>query len=463
MLERIGAAAERFVRRYMPDPFLLVLLLTVLTFGIAWPLMPAGVAEGASAGARFAGVIRKLGTLCEHWFRGFWELLSFAMQMVLIVVTGEAIAAAPRVSRALSWLAARPRTQWQALVATTFAAMILGWLHWGFGLVAAGLFAREVAVQAKRRGTELHYPLLGAAAYTSMLLWHAGTTATAPLLINTKGHFLYSEIGIVPLSQTVLTPWNLLACGVLLASVPFVIAAMRPRRGCVPISDEALAETAPDAPAAAPAERTLALRVDESYATSVVVACLGAGFLVPYLWRRGASALDHNVVNFTFIMLGLLLHRSPVAYARAVMRSLRGTSGIVLQFPFYGGIMGVMRDSGLGHAIAQFFVGFATAHTLPFFTYLLSVLTKLFVPSGGGEWAVEGPVMIRAAKTLGASVGQTTMGVAYGNMVGNMFQPFWAIPLLGILGLKARDIMGYCLVLFLVAFPILGLTLLLAR
>jgi short-chain fatty acids transporter len=453
MLERIGAAAERFVRRYMPDPFLLVLLLTVLTFGIAYPLMPSSL-----------GAVGKLGTLCEHWFRGFWELLSFAMQMVLIVVTGEAIAAAPRVSRALSWLAARPRTQWQALVATTFAAMTLGWLHWGFGLVAAGLFAREVAVQAKRRGTELHYPLLGAAAYTSMLLWHAGTTATAPLLINTKGHFLYSEIGIVPLSQTVLTPWNLAACGVLLFTVPFVIAAMRPRTGGVPISDEAMAETAADAAPPPPAgERTFALRIDESYATSVVVACLGAGFLVPYLWRRGASALDHNVVNFTFIMLGLLLHKSPVAYARAMMRSLRGTAGIVLQFPFYGGIMGIMRDSGLGHAIAHFFVGFATAHTLPFFTYLLSVLTKLFVPSGGGEWAVEGPVMIRAAKEIGASVGQTTMGVAYGNMVGNMFQPFWAIPLLGILGLKARDIMGYCLVLFLVAFPILALTLLLAR
>jgi short-chain fatty acids transporter len=452
MLERIGAAAERFVRRYMPDPFLLVLLLTVVTFGIAYPLVPA------------AGPMRKLGALCEHWFRGFWELLSFAMQMVLIVVTGEAIAAAPRVSRALAWLAARPRTQWQALVATTFAAMTLGWLHWGFGLVAAGLFARAVAVQAQRRGTELHYPLRGAAAYTAMLLWHAGTTATAPLLINTKGHFLYNEIGIVPLSQTVLTPWNLAACAILLATVPFIIAAMRPRQAGVPISDEAMAETAPEAPSlAAPRERTFAVRVDESYATSVIVAGLGAGFIVPYLWRRGASALDHNVVNFSFIMLGLLLHRSPVAYARAVMRSLRGTAGIVLQFPFYGGIMGIMRDSGLGHAIAHFFVGFATARTLPFFTYLLSVLTKLFVPSGGGEWAVEGPVMIRAAKELGASVGQTTMGIAYGNMVGNMFQPFWAIPLLGILGLKARDIMGYCLVLFLVAFPILGLTLLLAR
>jgi short-chain fatty acids transporter len=460
MLERIGAAAERFVRRYMPDPFLLVILLTILTFGIAFPMMPAG---GAGGGASAVGALRKVGPLCEHWFRGFWELLSFAMQMVLIVVTGEAIAAAPKVSRALSWLAARPRTPWQALYWTTFAAMILGWLHWGFGLVAAGLFAREVAVQAKRRGTALHYPLLGAAAYTAMLLWHAGTTATAPLLINTRGHFLYDEIGIVPLSQTVLTPWNLAACGVLLAAVPFVVAAMRPRRGAIPISDEAVADTAPEAAPAAPAERTFAVRVDESYATSVVIAAFGAAFILPYLWRRGASALDHNVVNFSFIMLGLLLHRSPVAYARAVARSLRGTAGIVLQFPFYGGIMGIMRDSGLGHAIAQFFVGFATAHTLPIFTYLLSVLTKLFVPSGGGEWAVEGPVMIRAAKALGASVGQTTMGVAYGNMVGNMFQPFWAIPLLGILGLKARDIMGYCLVLFLVAFPVLGLTLLLAR
>jgi short-chain fatty acids transporter len=461
MLERVGAAAERVVRRYMPDPFLLVLLLTLVIFLGAYAVLPAAPLAEAGLVARATAAAQRFGLLCRHWFTGFWELLGFAMQMVLILVTGEAIAAAGPVSRGLAFLAAMPRTPRQAVYWTAVAAMLLGWVHWGFGLIAAGLFAREVAVQARRRGVAVHYPLLGAAAYMAMLLWHAGLTATAPLLINTPGHFLQRDIGIIPLSQTIFTAQNLLACGLLLAVIPFVVAAMTPRAAAAGGLD---ALPAPEpAPAPPAGERTFAARLDESYATSVVIVFLGAGFLVPYLWQRGLGALDQNVVNFLFLMVGLLLHRSPVAYAQAIARSVRGTAGIVLQFPFYGGIMGLMRESGLGHAIAGLFAGFASAPSLPFFTYLLATFTKLFVPSGGGEWAVEGPVMLRAAHDLGASVGQTTMGVAYGNMVGNMFQPFWAIPLLGLLGLRARDIMGYCLIVFAVAFPLLAVILLVGR
>ena len=159
-------------------------------------------------------------------------------------------------------------------------------------------------------------------------------------------------------------------------------------------------------------------------------------------------------------MLGLMLHGSPVAYMKAAAGSMRGAAGIVIQFPFYGGIMGLMIGSGLGHDIAGVFTHFASAHTLPFFTFVSSVMSKLFIPSGGGEWAVEGPVMLSAAKELHANIGKTIMAVAYGNMVGNMFQPFWALPLLGIMNLKARDIMGYCLVLFCFACPLLAVVLL---
>jgi short-chain fatty acids transporter len=188
---------------------------------------------------------------------------------------------------------------------------------------------------------------------------------------------------------------------------------------------------------------------------------VGAVFLYRHVRTKGALDLNHNVLNFAFVMAGMALYPTPGAYARAIARSVRGTAGVVLQFPFYGAIMALMRDSGLGHAMASVFIAFATAKTLPFFTFLASLVTKLFVPSGGGEWAVEGPVMLEAARRLGAPAGATTMGVAYGNMAGNMFQPFWALPLLGLLGLRARDIMGYSLVVFLVAAPILGAALLL--
>jgi short-chain fatty acids transporter len=441
MLERLSLVFESWVRKHMPDPFVLVLLLTLLTFGLAFPLKPDPDA------------------LASAWLDGFWKLLSFAMQMVLIVVTGEAIVTTRAVHRAYSWLATRPKSPRAALWMLATFALATGWLHWGFGLIGSALLAREMARELERRKIVVDYPLLGTAAYMAMLLWHAGTTASAPLLINTKGHFLEDKIGLVPLSETVFLPSNLAVCALLLVAVPLILTRMHPKK---PRPARDYLELAPRATESDEPARTPAERLDRSPWIGRAVGALGMATLALF-WAREGFDLNHNIVNFLLLSIGLFLHGSPVRYARAVADSVRGTSGIVLQFPFYGGIMGLMEKSGLGDAIAHRFVAVATATTLPFFAYLASVLTKLFVPSGGGEWAVEGPVMLVAAKAIGAPVGLTTMGVAYGNMVGNLFQPFWAIPLLAVLGLRARDIMGYCFVLFLFAFPILGAALLLAN
>ena len=443
MLEKFGARCERLVRSYMPDPFVLVLLLTLLCFGLAvWstPTRPA--------------------VLLQSWYGGFWELLSFGMQMVLIVVTGEAIADSNIVQKIMRRLCALPKTAWGATFGLTFFAIILGWLHWGFGLVMASLAGREIARSLHQRKISIHYPVLGVAAYMSMLLWHAGTTASAPLLINTPGHFLEKEIGLIPLTKTIFLPTNLFVCALLAFVIPTVVAQLLPRRGIKTIDEFDVSLSATRRLTEEKA-KTFAEKLERSYLTNAVIGALGVIFLVGYFENNGLN-LNHNIVNFLFLMIGLLLHRNPTQYARAITQSVRGTAGIILQFPFYGGIMGMMRDSGLGHEIANVFVSFATGETLPLFAYFASVVTKLFIPSGGGEWAVEGPVMLQAAKQLNAPVGLTTMGIAYGNMVGNMFQPFWAIPLLSIMGLKARDIMGYCLVIFLVAFPILAIALVLA-
>jgi len=449
MLERIGLRFESFVRRFMPDPFILAIVLTALTFLLARQ-------------------VNSQADLVQMWFygptnapvkSGFWALLEFAMQMVLIVVTGEAVAAAPWVQRGLKRLATIPKTSFGAVAFISFIAMALGWIHWGFGLVCASLLAREVAIQAKDRGVKIHYPLIGAAAYTAQLIWHGGLSGSAPLVVNSPGHILEKQIGLVGFNQTVLTPMNLTACGILLLIVPFLVAAMSPKsENCSEISDGAISELKP---APAPLDRsTFAGMIDASPLSSWAVGLLGVVVLVTHFRAKGFD-LNPNIVNFTFLILGLVLHGSPVAYMKAAGQSMKGAAGIVIQFPFYGGIMGLMLGSGLGEHIAGIFTQFATAKTLPFFTYIASVSSKLFIPSGGGEWAVEGPVMLRAAKTLGADTGKTIMAVAYGNMVGNMFQPFWALPLLGIMNLKAKEIMGYCLVIFCVAFPVLGAILLL--
>ncbi|MBI3556222.1 MAG: short-chain fatty acid transporter, partial [Deltaproteobacteria bacterium] len=369
------------------------------------------------------------------------------------------IAEAAFMRRLIKKFCSIPKTARTGVIMLTAFSVTLGWIHWGFGLVMASLAGRELAKSFHERKITVHYPILGTAAYMSMLLWHAGTTASAPLLINTPGHFLFKEIGLIPLSETIFLTRNLITCCFLAVIIPIVISLLMPRRNIRTV-DQFNVDLA-DGPRARPHEekaKTFAEKLERSYLTNATIGAMGAILLLQYFRREGLN-LNHNIVNFLFLMVGIVLHRNPLEYARAITQSVGGTAGIILQFPFYGGIMGMMRDSGLGHDIAGIFVQMANGHTLPFLAYISSVLTKFFVPSGGGEWAIEGPVMLQAAKQLGAPVGLTTMGIAYGNMVGNLFQPFWAIPLLSIMGLKARDIMGYCLAVFFFAFPILAIAL----
>jgi short-chain fatty acids transporter len=404
----------------------------------------------------------------QVWIAGFGNelILKFALQIILIVVTGEAIAASPPAKRLLARLTELPKTPVQALLLVTSFAVVTGWLHWGFGLVASAILAREVGRSCSARGIGVHYPLLGTGAYTSMLLWHAGLTASAPLLMNTEKNFVSDVLGLsgasakVPLSETIFSSYNLIACGALAIVVPFVIAAMHPRHAHAPVTDflqqDKVLDEVVESRAKTPAEW-----LDQTRLLSFGVGALGLLFLRRYIRDRGVE-LNHNFVNVTFLMLGMVLHPSPVAYAKAVSQSVRGVGGIVLQFPFYGGILEVMKATGLSETLSHVFIAASNHQTLPLFAYVASVLTKSFVPSGAGEWAVEGPPMLKAAQALHVPFGKVTMAVAYGNMVGNMYQPFWSLPLLGLMGLRARDIMGYALVLFLLCFPLLGLALVLS-
>lgn len=441
----------------MPDPFVLVLLLTLVTLALGFVSMGYGPSAVSSYGPRASDLI-------IAWTGGFGnaEILKFGLQIILIVVTGEAIAESPPAKRALRFLTAIPKTPRGALFLVTSFAVVTGWVHWGFGLVSSALLAREVGRSLRARGIKVHYALLGTGAYASMLLWHAGLTASAPLLMNTEKNFVSDALGMagqkIPLTATIFAPYNLIVCGLIALLVPPLVTAMHPK-------DEVVeAEVLPDATeegkpeTSTGAQQTFAERLDRARGLPLLVGALGLTFLVRHIREHGFD-LNHNVVNVSFLMLGMTLHPSAVSYAKAISKSVRGVSGIVLQFPFYGGILAVMNKTGLSEHIAHAFIGGATAKSLPLLTFFASIVTKSFVPSGAGEWAVEGPVMLKAAKELGAPFGKITMAVAYGNMLGNMYQPFWSLPLLGLMGLRARDIMGYCLILFVVCLPILGLAL----
>lgn len=422
MIQHISRFFTGVIHRILPDPLIFAILLTVITFVLAFALTPQSPAA-----------------LVMMWGSGFWNLLAFSMQMVLILVTGHALASSGPVKRMLVALAGCARTPAQGVMLVAFVAAVACAINWGFGLVLGAMFAREVAKRV--RGTD--YRLLVATAYMGFLTWHGGLSASVPLVAATRGNPMEKTIGLIPVSQTIFTGYNAFITIGLIVMLPVLVRLMMPKPEEVVSVDPALLEDAPSTERKLSASATFAERIEESRTLSILVAALCAIFLGIRFHSRGFS-LDIDTVNLVFLATGIVLHKTPMAYARAIAGAARGASGIMIQFPFYAGIQALMDHSGLGGLITSWFVHIANVHTFPLLVFLSSAVINFAVPSGGGHWVVQGPFVMPAAHELGANLGKSAMAIAYGEAWTNMAQPFWALPALAIAGLGVRDIMGYC-------------------
>lgn len=433
MLRTVTRGSVYMVERYLPDPYIFVLILTLVVFA-------------AGMGIEQQSPLQ----MVQFWGDGFWNLLTFGMQMVLVLVTGYVLASSPPVKRVLQMLAGLARTPGQAILLVTVISMVAAWINWGFGLVIGALFARQLAQVVPR----VDYRLLIASAYTGFLVWHGGLASSVGLVIATEGHFAQDQIGIVPTSETIFSSFNLLLVAAILIVVPVVNRMMMPPDDqAVTVDPAKLAEE--EKPTQLTNERP-ADKLENSVILAQLVGLMGIAFLVWY-FVAGQSSLNLNIVNFAFLFLGIVLHGRPSRFLATVHEGVKGAGGIVIQFPFYAGIMAMMIQSGLAETLSSLFVAASTETTFPLFTFLSAGLVNMFVPSGGGQWAVQAPVMLDAADRLGVDVARTAMAVAWGDAWTNMIQPFWALPALAIAGLKAKDIMGYCLVVLLVSGVIMGL------
>lgn len=418
MLRFLSRPTTRLMERYLPDAFIFVIILTLI----------AGLAAVLTQPVTPMQVI-------TAWGDGFWKLLEFSMQMLLVLVAGYIMATTPPVRRLLERLARLAATPGAAIVLVTLVSLAASLVNWGFGLVTGALFAKELARQVR-----VDYRLLIASAYSGFVVWHGGLSGSIPLTVSTPGHFTADQIGIIPTSDTMLAPFNLVIIGLLVVLVPLVNRLMLPHdHETVVVDPQKLAE--PDHHATPP--QTPAEWLERSPILLWAIGVPGLIWLADYFLLRDGG-LNLNVVNFLFLFLGITLHRSPRALLGALDDGVRGGAGIVIQFPFYAGIMAIMIQTGLAAAMSEWFVSISTAKTLPFWSFISAGIVNLFVPSGGGQWAVQAPVMLPAAQTLGADIPHVIMGVAWGDAWTNLLQPFWALPMLGIAGLKARDIMGFC-------------------
>lgn len=433
MLRSLSRPAVALMDRYLPDPFVFVLILTI-------------VAAAAAMLVQGTDPVR----LMQIWGDGFWGLLTFSMQMLLVLATGFILASSPPVKRLLAWIAGFATSGGAAIVMVSLVSLIASWINWGFGLVVGALFARELA-----RVVRVDYRLLVAAAYSGFVIWHGGLAGSIPLTVATPGHFAEAQIGIIGTSATIFAGFNLAIVAVLFVTIPLVNWLMIPQASeSVYVTRAQLGEEQPDTfVPTRPAEY-----LENSRLLMWVVGVPGVIFLGHYFFVRGA-ALNLNIVNFLFLMLGILMHGTARNLLDALNEAVKGGAGIVIQFPFYAGIAAIMTQSGLAASMSGWFVSISSATTLPFWTFISAGIVNLFVPSGGGQWAVQAPVMLPAAEALGADMARVAMAVAWGDAWTNLLQPFWALPMLAVAGLKAKDIMGFCLIHLGITGAIIGVLL----
>ncbi|RID83329.1 short-chain fatty acid transporter [Peribacillus asahii] len=419
--------SNRLMQRYMPDPFLLVIVLTFFVIGLAVFLTDSTPAQ-----------------IVGYWGDGFWNLLEFSMQMVLIVVTGHVMASSPFFKKLLGNLANIPKSPGQAIILVTLVALIACWINWGFGLIIGALFAKEIA----KKVDGVDYRLLIASAYSGFIIWSGGLSSSVALTIATPGHFTENLIGVVPTSETLFSPFNLIVVIGLLILVPIINRFMMPSKEQAFLINRKLLEDVDSVQASAveQAELTPAERLENSKILSLLIGLLGLSFLAYYIVKNG-FVINLNIVNFIFLFIGIILHKTPRLFLEAISSSVKSASGIIIQFPFYAGLMGIVTASGLAGILSNAFISISNENTFHMFTLWSAGLVNFFVPSGGGQWAVQAPVMLEAAKDLGVSLPKTAMAVAWGDAWTNMIQPFYALPALAIAGLKAKDIMGYGLVI----------------
>jgi len=433
-LDRLAHPFVVFVERFYPDAFVFAIGLTGLTYLLAIGLTPTPAVEAL-----------------EIWGRGLTGLLPFITQVALTLVCAHALAHTDLVHRGVERVARLPRTAPQAYALVAAVAGGASLFAWSLGLVVGALVALEVARCGRTAGLRLHFPLLVASAYAGFVVWHMGYSSSSALFVATPGHTLEAMTGIVPVTETIFAPWNLFLAVTTLVIVAFVCSRLAPTDGEVIEFTEPAEQSVPP-PKRAP---SIGQRLENARIVSVAMGVMLIAYLATWFAERGLQ-LTLDIVNWSFLGLGLLLARSPIHYVGLIANASRALGPIVLQYPFYAGIMGLMTGTELVHHFSDVFVAIATPETLGFWAFVAGGVLNFFVPSGGGQWAVQGPIFVEAAQQLDVATPVVVMGVAYGDQWSNMIQPFWTLPLLAIVGLNARAIMGYCFVIFLVTFVLFG-------
>ncbi|MEM7549774.1 MAG: TIGR00366 family protein [Bacteroidota bacterium] len=433
-----------FLEKYLPSPFSIAFLLTLISIILAF-FFTKSPEESTFYFIDILG----------FWEKGFWELLSFTMQMSLILLLGHVLAISPIMKKLTSGITQYCTSTAKAAFIISFTAIFISYINWGMCLIIGAVFVREVGEYAIRNGIKISYPILGAAGYSGMMTWHGGFSGSAPLVVSQPGHFLESKMGVLPISETLLSPLNIVVFLSTIIIIPaFFYLIGKKTAAKHDISEYHFLIEKTDGSKLNSNEDSDSQNLDQKRWPALVLGLLVVLLSLIKAFESSSDSflgfINLNYVNFLLFGLGILLHGSFKNFLKAVENAIHGISGIIIQFPLYAGIMGIMKYSGLVGVFSEAIVSISNTHTFPLLTLFSGALVNTFVPSGGGQWAVQGPILIEAANQLNVSTAKTVMALSYGDQLTNMLQPFWALPLLGITRLKAAQIFPYSLSVLLV-------------
>lgn len=442
---------ETIFKRILPSPFTIAIVLSLFSILIAFIFTDSPKGEN-----HFVNIL-------GFWEKGMWEsgLLAFAVQMMLMLVLGHTLALSPFISRLIDKIISFGTSPAKAAWLVTFFTLLLAFFNWGLGLIFGAIIARKVGEKFTKEGRKLNYALIGAAGYSGLMVWHGGISGSAPAKAAEFGNLKSMMTGILPeneiaalpdqigFNETVFSSMNLSLFFVLLIILPILMAWLTRKTSTknIEIPFEQKTIRIPKTVFAG------AEKLDHSriFCQGFALLILGYILYIPLsLEQFNWSFINPNYINFLLLGLALFFHAKFVNFLQAIDKAIGGASGILIQFPLYFGIMGIMKYSGLVGDISGFFISISNETTLPLYTFFSAGLVNIFVPSGGGQWAIQGPILVQAAENLNLPLAKNIMAMSYGDQITNMLQPFWALPLLGITGLKAREIIPYTLILMLV-------------
>jgi short-chain fatty acids transporter len=382
------------------------------------------------------------------YHRGLWMLLPFTMQMTLILVLSSSLGASPIFKRIIYTLSHIPRSVAGVIAASILLTAALSYVYWGLGITLGPLIAVHFARQAERRGLAIDFPFLLATTGAAMAVWQFGLSASAPLLMNTPGHFLEKTTGLMPLRTTIFSPAALLFEAAFLAAL-FVTAYWLLPRHPRPLSafDEAwqLGEEPSSAVAHAqppPGSLTFSERL-ERHPLPTMLLCAALAVWLVYHFAVASGGLELNSLNTALLLLCLLCHRNVHNFARTLPAAAVSAAPVVVLYHLYAGVAGVIQFTTVGDTLGEFFASISNQFTFPFLTAASASLVSVFVPSSGGQWVIQGFITVKTAAAVGVSAQRGLLALSIGDHMGNLLSPFWVVIAAGVARIDFRQFIGY--------------------